>query len=211
MDLVRVLSEASNEDLEPLVQLLTEPITAGLVGEEKYQRYFPNHSRYTEEIAYHFRRFGGNTLVNIPRGEGPAYEEIVQDVAGKLGVAYEYDEPVEKTEGKIFREIVRRALESDEVSPDEKKALRAALGSDEKKDIESLVESFKKMAPRNRIVFFGPGWGPIIGPLAPFPWLVLANIAGIPGPAYRVTIPGVCVVACLRLKIQCREDFGGNE
>ena len=44
MELVRVLRESSNEDLEPLVKLLTAPVTAGLDDEEKYQKYYPDHS-----------------------------------------------------------------------------------------------------------------------------------------------------------------------
>ena len=206
LTLAPLLRRCSNEDLEPLVKLLTDPVTADLDDEEKYQKYYPDHSQYTEEIAHHLRRFGGNTLVNIPRGEGPSYEEIVQDVADKLGVEYEYDEPVEKTEKKVLREVVHRASESDEISLHEK---------------EDLVKAFKEMGRKNRdfeavldiviaiairLLLRGTLLRAILGPLA---WALI--VIDIAGPAYRVTIPGVCLVAYLRLKIQSREDFGGNE
>ena len=206
MELVRVLRESSNEDLRPLVKILTDPVTAGLDDEKKYRKYYPDHSKYTEEIAHHLRRFGGDTVVNTFRSEGPPYEEIVQDVANKLGVEYEYYESLEETEKKILREVVRRASESDEVSPHEK---------------EDLVRAFKEMGRKNRdfgavfdiviaiairLILRRTLLRAILGPLA---WaLVVIDIAG---PAYRVTIPCVCHVAYLRLKIQSREDFGGNE
>ena len=209
MELVRLLRESSNEDLEPLVKLLTAPVTADLDNEEKYQKYYPDHSQYTEEIAHHLRRFGGNTLVNVPRGEGPSYQEIVQDVADKLGVEYEYDESLEETEKKILREVVRRASNSDEVSEQEKMA------------IEDLIKAFEETGRKNRdfevaldiviaiairLFLRRTLLRAILGPLA---WALI--VIDIAGPAYRVTIPGVCLVARLRLKIQSREDFGGNE
>lgn len=206
MELVRVLRESSNEDLEPLMKLLTAPVTAGLNDEEKYQKYYPDHSRYAEEIAHDLRRFGGNTFVNVPRGEGPSYEEIVQDVADKLGVEYEYDEPVEETEKKILREVVRRASNSDEVSQQEKEDLIKAFEEIGRKnrDFEAVFDIVIAIAIR--LILRRTLLRAILGPLA---WaLVVIDIAG---PAYRITIPGVCLVACLRLKIQAREDFGGNE
>ena len=206
MEPVRVLQESSNEDLEPLVKLLTGPVTAGLDDEEKYQKYYPDHSKYTEEIARHLRRFGGNTLVNTPRGEGPHYEEIVQDVADKLGVEYEYDEPLEETEKKILREVVHRASESDEISPHEKEDLVKAFNEmgRENRDFGAVFDIVIAIAIR--LILRRTLLRAILGPLA---WaLVVIDIAG---PAYRVTIPGVCLVACLRLKIQSRKDFGGNE
>ena len=50
----------------------------------------------------------GNTIVNIFRGEGPPYKEIVQDVANKLGVDYEYYDSVERIEMKILLKIFDR-------------------------------------------------------------------------------------------------------
>lgn len=203
--LLCVLRHSSNEDLEPLVKVLTDPITAGLDGEEEYQRYNPDHSKYVEKIAHHLRRFGGNTLVNIFRGEGPPYEKIVRDVADKLRAKYEYDEPLEEIEKKILREVVRRASKSGELNSQEK---------------EDLVSAFEKMGKKNRdwsavrdivvtivarLILRGALLRSILGPLALA--LVLIDISG---PAYRVTIPCVCWVACLRLKMQLRDDFGGN-
>ena len=71
MELVRVLRESSNEDLGLLVSYLTKPVTGRLSKEAKYQRYYPDHAKYVDEIAHEIRLFGGNTFANKYRGGGP--------------------------------------------------------------------------------------------------------------------------------------------
>ena len=222
MELVRVLRESSNEDLEPLVSYLTKSVTETLSDEEKYQKHYPDHSMYVNEIAHEIRLFGGNTIVNIPRGEGPPYKEIVQDVANKLGVNYGYYDSVERVEMKIMKEIFDRSLKEmsdkkkEEVFKDFKKEggdnLDFSAGSPLALLMAATVANGIAKMVLGRVI--GGIGGRVITILAgPIGWVITGiwTAISIAGPAYRVTIPCVCHVAYLRQKIQAREDFGGDE
>ena len=205
--LAPLLRKCSDDDLEPLVKFIKKAeLTETLSESYGYCAHYPKHSKYADQIAHHIRLFGGSTPVNIFRGEGPPYKEIVQDVANKLGVDYEYYDSVEELEKKVLKEVVRRASKSGKLSTQEK---------------EDLVSAFERMGSENsdwsaisdivigivgRLILRSVLFRSIFPPLALV--LVLTDIAG---PAYRVTIPCVCLVACLRLKIQFRDDFGGDE
>ncbi len=82
--LLPVLKKCSDDDLEPLVKFMLKIFTETLSVSKGYQTHHPKHSMYVDEIAHHIRLFGGNTILNPFRGEGPPYQEIVQDVAKKL-------------------------------------------------------------------------------------------------------------------------------
>ena len=219
MELVRVLRESSNEDLEPLVSYLTKSVTETLSDEEKYQKHYPDHSMYVNEIAHEIRLFGGNTIVNIPRGEGPPYKEIVQDVANKLGVNYGYYDSVERVEMKIMKEIFDRSLKEmsdkkkEEVFKDFKKEggdnLDFSAGSPLALLMAATVANSIAKMVLGRVI-----GGRVITILAgPIGWVITGiwTAISIAGPAYRVTIPCVCHVAYLRQKIQARKDFGDDE
>ena len=218
--LAPLLRKCSDDDLEPLVKFIKKAeLTETLSESYGYCTHYPKHSKYADQIAHHLRLFGGNTIVNIPRGEGPPYKEIVQDVANKLGVNYEYYDSVERVEMKIIKEIFDRSLKE---------------MSDKKK--EEVFKDFKKEGDDNwdfsagsplallmaatvangiaKMVLGRVIGGRVITILAgPIGWVITGiwTAISIAGPAYRVTIPCVCHVAYLRQKIQAREDFGGDE
>ena len=222
MELVRVLRESSNEDLGPLVSYLTKPITETLSKEAKYQRYYPDHAKYVDQIAHEIRLFGGSTFVNKPRGEGPPYKEIVQDVATKLGVDCEYYDSVERVEMKIIKEIFDRSLKG--MSDKKKEEVFKAFKEEGVKNLDfsagSPMALLVAATVANRVakmvlgrVIGGIG-GRVITILAgPIGWVITGiwTAISIAGPAYRVTIPCVCHVAYLRQKIQARKDFGDGE
>ena len=240
MELVRVLRESSNEDLGLLVSYLTKPVTGRLSKEAKYQRYYPDHAKYVDEIAHEIRLFGGNTIVNKYRGcppiillilapilpflpgEGPPYKEIVQDVANKLGVDDEYYDSVERVEMKIIKEIVKRSLK--EMSDKKKEEVFKAFKKEGAKNLDfsagsplalqmaaTVANGIAKMVLGRVIGGIG---GRVVTILAgPIGWVITGiwTAISIAGPAYRVTIPCVCHVAYLRKKIQARKDFGDDE
>ena len=96
MTLTPLLKQATNEDLEPLVEYLTGTFSEHFSGREVYQTHYPNHQKYVDVIESELRRFGGNTIANVFRGEGPPYDEIVRDVANKLDVDFEDSDSVEE-------------------------------------------------------------------------------------------------------------------
>ena len=111
VDLIDVLRQSSNEDLEPLVDILKKPMTETLSAQERYKKYRPDHGKYVQDIVHCIRLKGGNTIANVFRGvEGPEYEEIVQDVANKLKVDYKGGDPIEEIERKVVIKILKKRI-----------------------------------------------------------------------------------------------------
>ncbi len=241
MELVRVLSESSNEDLEYLVNYLEKAgFTETLTQSPGYRAHNPNHSMYVAEIAHHIRLFGGNTLVNFFREEGPPYEEIVRDVANKLGVDFNYDDSVEQVEMKILLKKIKKAFDEG-MSADEQKEFIKACEQEgiNKKDFRTgfpmaallaqlAVQSSGFLAYQIAVIvansvakaFLGRGLKVatnnaalrrLIDPYLAYLWWSLSPIIALAGPAYRVIIPCACHVAYLRRKVHYREDFGDGE
>lgn len=86
----------------------------GLSSNPKYEEYFPQHSKYLDEILEEFQRFGGNifTLSNPFRETGVSYEEILCDVADHLKVKYDKGESTENIEKAILLNFFNRSLEN---------------------------------------------------------------------------------------------------
>lgn len=89
------LQQAKNEDLKVLVDILTHDtdgevrISERLTNTDAYLYCYPNClNRMWKEIAGELQRFGGNTLMNLYRGKGVAYREIVEDVCRKMNVFF---------------------------------------------------------------------------------------------------------------------------
>ena len=243
MELVRVLQESSNEDLEYLVNYIKEKadFTETLTVSPGYRAHHPNHSMYVNEIAHEIRLFGGYTPVNILRGEGPPYEEIVRDVANKVGADYEHYNSVERVEMKILLKIFNDAF--DKMSAAEKNGI---IKTFEQAGVENLnlragfpaaailaqlaVKSSGFLAYQIAVIVANNVAKAVLGHglklatnaaltraigifAGPIGWVItgLWTAISVSGPAYRVTIPCVCHVAYLRQKIQSREDSGGGE
>lgn len=87
------LQQARNEDLKTLVDILTYDtdgeirLAEQLTNTDAYLCCYPNQlNRMWKEIAGELQRFGGNTLMNLYRGKGVAYREILEDVCRKMNV-----------------------------------------------------------------------------------------------------------------------------
>lgn len=107
-DLNPVLEQASNEQLQPIVDaILKASHTESLSDDPKYKQYAPDHSKYTDVIADEIRLFGGHTLVNLFRKEGPAYQDIVKDVAKKLKVEFRESDTVSVIERAILMHMLK--------------------------------------------------------------------------------------------------------
>ena len=239
--LAPLLRKCSDDDLEPLVKFIKKATTERLSKSAGYRTHYPKHSRYVDEIARHIRLFGGNTLANMLRGEGPSYEKIVQDVAKRLKVKYEPDESVERIEMKTLLKLLEDAF--DKMSAAEKNEI---IKSFEKAGIKNMdfrtgfpaaailaqigVRMSGFLAYQIAVIVANSVAKAVLGHglklatnaaltraigifAGPIGWAItgLWTAIDIAGPAYRVTIPCVCHVAYLRQKIQYREDFGGSE
>lgn len=125
-DLNPLLEGASNEDLEPIVGYLSKKLSESLTGHGAYKRHNPDHSKYADLLAQEIRAFGGNSIVNKCRGEGPAYIDIVKDVANELKVNFHKENDIETIENSILEKIITKTFEK--MSDEEKQTLADELG-----------------------------------------------------------------------------------
>lgn len=224
------LREMSNEDLNDLVEILKgkdddRRLTEELSINEKFKKYYPNHLEYIDLILEEIQKYGGNTFINMFRGGGVYYAEILKDVCSKMKVHYSEHYPIEDIELSLLLKIVSDAL--DKMSESERKELL--------KDIDIKTDSYTsqsviialqaaiklgkfKVYQLTLIVvnavmkaLFGRGLA-IAGNAAITRWMAvfagpigwtltgLWTAADVAGPAYRVTIPTVIQIAYLRQK-----------
>ena len=89
-ELVALLERAAESELDGLVRVLTKKggLTCQLSGLQTFQENFPRHRLYARDVAAEIQKYGANTLATqiFRAGKGVAYEEIVRDVASKLGL-----------------------------------------------------------------------------------------------------------------------------
>ncbi|WP_394443285.1 hypothetical protein ACGGKE_18295 (plasmid) [Sphingobium naphthae] len=195
-DLYAVLSLATNEELEPLVKIITAKLTNFLEVKDEYQRHHPNHRRYHALIGDELRLYGGNSLMNLGRGgEGPSYDEIVADVCWKLSVPYEKGRTVENEANllDIFLEQRWRSLDPAERELLAGAAREAALG----KTSEKASYARSGAAALATTLFTGPG-------------LAVLGISLL-DPSYKVTVPCALHVAFLRRKFLEEGRAGADE
>jgi uncharacterized protein YaaW (UPF0174 family) len=225
------LGKCSDEELDVLVQLLTKDkngkdrVTETLTVKEGYKKYYPKHSKYWKEIAGEIQEFGGNSFVNIFRGGGVKYREILTDVCDKMGVKYNNNASTEHIEQTMLMSILEDSLEK--LSEEEKKEILKEL------DIkttnftsEAIMASIQTLIRTNGVLYYklalivanavaksiiGKGLSVAGNQImlrsisifaGPIGWVLtgLWTAIDIAGPAYRVTIPIAVEIAFLRIK-----------
>ncbi|CAI1973451.1 DUF3944 domain-containing protein [Serratia proteamaculans] len=122
---LNLLGQCSNEELQPLVSILTtDPRdgdtrwTESLTSTPEYRLLAPEHRRYWQLIAAELQRYGANTLVSLIRlGQGVTYREILGDVCDKLDVNYNLKSTTETIELCLLMKVLEKSL--DQMTPDE--------------------------------------------------------------------------------------------
>lgn len=221
-----ILTACSNEDLQPLVDIIEKTETHTLGAYTNYTNYKNNPQKYVEAIYSEIREFGGNTFANLFRGEGVPYKEVVQDVAQNLKVADRSSDLI-----VLERQVLAKVLESafENLTEKEREELFSEL---DMKDIDpsifSSLSSFKGPALTailvkspllmqqiiKILVCFGAKTaaktaGRFIGGRAlsilagPVGWVIggVWTAFDIAAPATRVTIPCVVHIAAIRLSM----------
>ena len=123
--LVQILRDASVEDLHELRGLVLEARKVSTSGSIK-RDFTDDHVQGAHDLADEIRRFGGNTLANIPRQGGPEWGEVVKDVADKIKADYEAGASVEDMEVAVVAKLFELAW--DKMSEaDQKKLLEEIL------------------------------------------------------------------------------------
>lgn len=229
-DINPILEQATNEELEILVDILKTKLSETLSIEDAYKRHYPDHRMYADLIAKELRDFGGNSIANVFRGEGPPYREIVCDVAKAIKAPFNRDADVERIEAAVLATILSKAFEK--MSEEERETLlqqvgrsnRSALAGGSAAAFLAIFNaggfaSYKLMLiVVNAVVKAAIGRGlPLVANAAlarvmgiatgPVGWALttLITLIQIAGPSYKVTIPSVAYVAMLRM-MQATQD-----
>ncbi len=229
-DLTPLLRGCSTEELQPLVEYVTKTRTNTYGSATKEGVYTSPHNRLVDDLVHEIRTFGGNSLVNVVRGGGVPYAEVVRDVASQLKVKAAKDASVEEIELGVLLKILDESIKK--MSPEERGALEDEFRRAGVKNVnlgagapiatilaQAGVQLTGFFAYRtaaivaNAIAKLILGRGLSLGANAalmrilgvaagPVGWAVsgIWTAVDLAGPAYRVTIPCVCHVAFLRQK-----------
>ncbi|WKT00893.1 DUF3944 domain-containing protein [Gallibacterium salpingitidis] len=238
------LSTCSSYELNDLVSTLiydkngSPRFTESLTSNEKYKRFYPEHSHYWQEIAEEIQIFGGNSFANLFRGRvGVPYKEILCDVCDKMKVNYNKFSSTTQIERNLLMKILNDALEK--MTPEELNKLARELGL---KNISNLnaqaattifISVFKAGGFKsyqltviivNAILKALIGRGLSFGGnivltrtasilTGPIGWAITAiwTAVDLAGPAYRVTIPTVIQITYLRSLNENREAIKMSE
>ena len=222
-DLNPVLEQASDEELGVLHDIIMKKLTEMLSIKDAYKLHYPEHSKYADLIADELRDFGGNTIANVFRGEGPPYREIVSDVAKAIKAPFNKDANIVDVEASILATMLAEAY--DKMTEAERlvileqigKSNKGALGGASAVAFQAMFKaggfaSYKlTLIVVNAVVKATIGRGlPLVANAAlartmavatgPIGWAVTSvlTVIQLAGPSYKVTIPSVAFVAMLR-------------
>ena len=231
-NLLAVLQVADPEDLGVLVDYLTDQGQGRVSLKDDVCNYLvrcKNQKKYDDgalsAIAHEIGAFGGNTLINLFRGGGVPYLEVVQDVASHLKVNFNKSTDVPAIEDGIMRKLLTDAF--DKMGEEERRAVLAELNVSSLSGLGASATAAAlggaKLAGfatykialivANAVAkaILGTGLslatnvavtravGVMLGPVG---WVItgLWTIADFASPAYRVTVPCVVQVAYIRQK-----------
>lgn len=201
--------------------------TETLTTEERYKQHHPDHQQYWELIAAEIQCFGANTLATLFRGgKGVEYKEILMDVCDKMKVNYNKYSSTEQIENNLLMKILTDTL--DKMTVEELKEFAVVTGIQHTDSVsvtkQALVGSiqaifraggFKSyqllLITVNAVLKALIGRGLTLAGNAllvrtasilagPIGWVLtgLWAVVDLGGPAYRVVIPAVILVAALR-------------
>jgi uncharacterized protein YaaW (UPF0174 family) len=230
-ELVNLLGQASQSELDGIVEILIKKggLTCQLKDLDVYRRYQPNHRFYSNDIAAEIQNFGGHTIVNVIRGRGVPYGEIVRDVAKKLRVRRSGS--TEEIEAKIQYKILGEYWEGLTVS--ERSDLLNTIGIENRSSAISgaaplvLVEGLRSsgfaaykasVIIANAVAKAALGHGLSLAAnasitkalsvfLGPLGWSIagVSIVRALGSEAYRVTIPCVLQISMIRRAISFRQ------
>lgn len=231
-----LLSRATNEELDPLLECILGKdrkgrISSALDMNPLYKEYPNEPTRYWKAIGEEIQRYGGHAIVNIPRGCGVPYHEVLVDVAKRLKVNFNKNSPSERIELALLNKVLEDAWEKLPREDREKVVrdlgdprLNASLsGPAAVMAIQAIMRAGGFATYKIAVIVVNVIWRAIFGHglkfaavagmnrwigvfLGPIGWIVTGGWLAIDllGPAYRVTIPAVFQIALIRQSQKAR-------
>lgn len=216
------LQHCSEEQLARLAQLLTHNekgkrrLSSALLHNELFMSmagHPEQHRRNWQLIAGEFQHFGGDSIANQIRGHGKRYREILRDVAKRLGLKTDKTLPTAAIEKQLLEHFIRQAMEKMDASQKaqflaaielrvmETEALLSELIDHHhlERGIEHLLDDRLSHILHKHAAVSVIGHGLVRGVGLGGPVGAAVNgVKAVSGSAYRVTIPAVLRIACLR-------------
>lgn len=231
IDLIDVVSAAAEDDLSVLADFITDnnngriSLDTGICVQLDTFKRNGTLQRNFDLLVKEIQEFGGNTIVNIFRGNGVPYREIVEDVADHMKVTYYKTDSIEDLEIKILLKVAIKSMEK--MSPDEQQDFMskvsggkftgmgpAAIAALQTAVIAGGFSSYvlavtvanavaKQLLGRGLAIAGNAALARSIAAFAgPIGWAITVVWAAfdLASPAYRVTVPCVIQVAYMRQK-----------
>jgi uncharacterized protein YaaW (UPF0174 family) len=232
IELINVLKTSSSEDLGILIDTITgngegrlslsNDVKTKLM---EYKMGLQGHTSTYLLIATEIQKFGGNSLINLFRGKGVSYREIVCDVANHVGANYNDKNDIAQIESTILLKIIESSL--DQMSDDEKISFFDQFGVKYIKGagplamasliaaiqltgfatykLAAIVAQATAKALLGKGLAFGATGGLMKGISVfsgPIGWAITGvwTAFDLASPAYRVTVPCVIQLAYMRQK-----------
>lgn len=102
-------------------------ISSKLDGLDVFKKNYPNHREYVDEIIEEIQLYGGHSAVNLFRGYGVLYHEVLVDAAEKQGVNFKASQKTEAIEGFLLAKVLDDAW--GKMTPEEReKIMESAAG-----------------------------------------------------------------------------------
>lgn len=227
---LQFLNKASNDDLRLLSDIVVRDkegnfrLTEDLSGTDVFRNNYPlNIKGMLPELINELRLFGGNSIANFFRGEGPEYSEILRDVADRNDVSYNRYATDEMVEQYLLQKLFNDSLTG--ASDDELKKMLEELGYPttnfaRQAAMATLMAAWKAggfqsyillVSVVNAVMKFLVGRGLSLAAnaalsrmasivMGPIGWVLTAlwTFIDVAGPAYRVTVPAIIQIAYIR-------------
>ncbi|MCS2890684.1 DUF3944 domain-containing protein [Parabacteroides faecis] len=217
------LCDCSNELLILLADTIVydqkgeERFTEGLTNTKVYKDNYPeNMIDIVPKMVDEIQCYGGNTILNVFRGHGVPYREILINVAKRLKVSFNKSSSIELIEQYLLQHILIMSV--DKMTEEDVKYLSQKYSKKELKDqigrlragsplfikLTSVIvmQLSKRFVQNAAIGYFaklvgGRAFAVLAGPVA---WVLTGLWAAfdIAGPAYRVLVPCVITIAYMR-------------
>jgi len=228
---LELLQYASQDMLAVLVGYLTTDKDGStryfesLTGNDEFKKASGDYQRVWKIIASELQHFGGDTIVNMFRGTGVEYKEILTDVCKKLSVKIDYSAEAIEIEqallAKLFTDSWEKMSEQEQaqiyktlnIDGNLKGSAALAdiigsirLGGFTSYQVTIIVANAIANALLGRGLAFAAnaGLARMVGMFAGPVGIAITALLTLPafsGPAFRVTLPAVVQVAAIRQQL----------
>ena len=232
-DLINVIQSAEEGDLAILADYITDEgkgrVSLDAVVRGQVDTFKRNETlkKNSDLLVKEIQEFGGNSIINLFRGKGVPYREILEDVASHMKVDIDKSDDVEQMELKILLALALKSMEK--MSAEEQQdflrrisqgkisglgpgaiaALQAAIlagGFGTYIFATTIANAVARRLIGRGLTFAATGGlmrsiSVFAGPIG---WAITAiwTAFDLASPAYRVTVPCVIQIAYMRQKIK---------